>query len=1188
MRFLAALLVLAAVAHAQPIAPLNARLIQMPTVSREHIAFVFAGDIWLAPKAGGQAIRLSSPRGTEQFPRFSPDGSHLAFVGNYEGDADIYVIPVSGGEPKRITHHGSNERLLGWYPDGQSLLYQSTQESFTTRTGQFFKVPAVGGLPERLPVPYGEFGAISPDGKTIAYTPITTDFSTWKRYRGGMTPDIWLFDLEKKTAEKAAPSDAKDTQPMWSGTKVYFLSDRDGQSRDNLWCYDTATRTVRQITRFTDYDIHFPSIGPDAIVFENSGRLYLLDLATEQTKEVEITVVTDQASVRQRMENVSGWLTNGSAGPTGKRALFEARGDIFSVPAEHGIIRNLTATSGTAERFPAWSPDGKWIAYFSDASGEYELTLRPADGTGDVRKVTKLGPGFRYEPQWSPDSKKIVFIDSAMKIHLVEVEGGKVDVIDQQLWHYQGALANFRVSWSSDSRWIAYGRDQDNRQSAIVIYDAKEKKKHQVTSGFFDDDLPVFDPNGKYLYYRAQRWFDAMYSDFDSTWIYANGQALICVPLRKDMLSPLAPRNDEEPGEKAEGQGAKAGVKPAPTPVSTTLTGTWQGTVTGAPTGEMKFTLVLTVNAKGEITGTATVAGGKTAPVTGTFDAAKKTFTFTGWMPNVGEVTFSGTLDGDNFSAGTEVLGLKLAVSAARETKPAPAKDPKAVAIDFDGFEARAVVLPPSSGKFGRLAALPGKLIFHRLPKTGSSGTRPIAYYDLEARAEKQIIDDVSNYELSSDSKKLLVVKNNAWHIINAAENQKLGNALATAQLESLVEPREEWKQLFTDAWRIERDFFYDPGLHGVDWPKMRERYGALIAECQTRGDVNHVLGELLGELNSSHTYRSGGDIEKVTTRAVGYIGCDFALEQGAYRIKRIPKVAPWEYTLRSPLSAPGLKVKEGDWLLAVNGKTVDITKDPWAAFSGLADKAVILTINDKPVLEGAREVIVQTQGSEQNLRQYAWIEANRKRVEKLSNGRLGYIYVESTGIEGQNQLYRQFRAQFAKEGLVIDERWNSGGQIPDRFVELVGRRVMNYYGVRDGKDWQTPFIAHNGPKAILANGWSGSGGDCFPFLFRESGLGPIIGTRTWGGLIGMTGAPQLIDGGSVTVPTFAIYNTKGEWIIEGHGVDPDIEVLDDPAALAAGGDPQLERAVQEVMKALEKNPATSPARPQYPKRAAN
>jgi tricorn protease len=1185
VRFLATLALLAAaIAQEAPPAKVNARLMQMPAVSRQHIAFVYAGDIWLAPKEGGQAIRLSSPRGTEQFPRFSPDGTKIAFSGNYEGNTDIYVMPVSGGEPLRVTYHGDSDRLLGWWPDGQSLLVQSLRESWTGRVGQFYKVPAEGGLPERLPVPYGEFGAIAPDGKTLAYTPISTDFATWKRYRGGMASDIWLFDLEKLTAELIAPNPAKDSQPMWRGTQVYFLSDRDGQSRDNLWVYDTATRTLRQLTKFADFDVKFPSIGPDAIVFENGGQLWLLDLATEQTRPVEINVVTDEVTRRARVENVGSRVSNGAIGPAGKRVLFEARGDIYSVPAEHGVVRNLTETSGIAERYPAWSPDGKTIAYFSDRTGEYELTLRPADYKGEEQTITKLGPGYRYQPYWSPDSKKIVFIDSAMRIHLVELATKATVVIDQGMWKYHGALANFRVNWSSDSRWLTYAGDLENRQSAIIIYDTQEKQRHQVTAGFFDDDLPVFDPDGKYLYYRAKRWFDALYSSFDNTWIYANGEALVCVPLRKDVPSPLAPRNDEEAGAEKKPEEKKPDAKPA------TLAGTWQGTVAGLPDGEVKFTLVLAVDAKGAITGTVTPADGQGEPVSGSFDAEKKTFTLSSEVPKLGKITVAGTLEGDSLTASGETQGLKLTVSATREPKNVPAavdKKPKAIAIDLEGFEARAVVLPPGGGRLDNLVAVPGKLIFQRRPRTGSSGgTSPVALYDLEKREEKAVLDDAGGYELSGDGKKLLVAKGGQWAIINAAEAQKFDKPLATGALETTVDPAQEWRQLFADAWRIERDFFYDPGLHGVDWNKMRERYGRLIDQCSTRGDVNYVIGELIGELNASHTYRSGGDLDGSLGRNVGYLGCDFALEQGAYRIKHILDVASWEYTVRGPLRTPGLKVSEGDWLLAVNGRPLDVKKEPAAAFQGLADKAVILTVNDKPTLEGAREVLVQTISSERFLRQYAWIESNRRKVEQLSGGKIGYVYVPDTGQEGQNQLFRMWRAQFTKQALLIDERWNGGGQIPDRFIELLARKVMNYYGVRDGKDWQTPFIAHHGPKAMLANAWSGSGGDCFPFLFRENKLGPVIGTRTWGGLIGMTGSPALIDGGSVTVPTFAIYDTTGKWIIEGHGVDPDIEVLDDPAPMARGADPQLERGVSELLQSLGKNPPRHPQKPPYPKRA--
>ena len=521
-----------------------------------------------------------------------------------------------------------------------------------------------------------------------------------------------------------------------------------------------------------------------------------------------------------------------------------------------------------------------------------------------------------------------------------------------------------------------------------------------------------------------------------------------------------------------------------------------------------------------------------------------------------------------------------------RVVRAQPAK-PGPVAIDFDGLEARGVVLPGGGGRFDHLMAVPGKVIFRWPPRVGArKGAAPLSWWDLEKREEKMILDDCGDAELSADGRKLLVKKGEQWGIIGILEGQKIDKPLPLGSLETLVDPAAEWHQLFNDAWRIERDFFYDPNMHGVDWPKMRVRYGKLLEDAVTRSDVNHILGELLGELNSSHTYRSGGDIDEAPVRGVGYLGCDFTLEQGAYRIAHIVTAEPWDKE-RSPLEAPAVKVKEGDWLLAIDGRPLDVSKDPWAAFQGLADKPVLLTVNDKPNREGAHEVLVQTLGSEAALRHKAWIAQNRQRVEAASAGRIGYIYVKNTGQDGQSELYQQFRAQVAKPGLIIDERWNAGGQIPDRFIELLGRRVTNYWGVRDGRDWQSPEIAQVGPKVMLANGWSGSGGDCFPFYFQQSKLGPLIGERTWGGLIGITGAPGLIDGGRVTVPTFSIYDTAGKWIIEGHGVDPDIPVLDDPAALAQGRDPQLERAIEEVKQELIAHPTAAPQKPPYPNRAA-
>jgi len=718
-----------------------------------------------------------------------------------------------------------------------------------------------------------------------------------------------------------------------------------------------------------------------------------------------------------------------------------------------------------------------------------------------------------------------------MRIHLFDMETKQTTEVGRQLWTYEGDLENFTVSWSADSRWFAYAADRGNRQSAIVAYDTREKCERAVTSGFYDDDMPVFDPDGRYLYYRSKRVFEPIYSESDNTWIYTNGESLVALPLRKDVPSPMGPRDDEEPVRRE-----------PPTPPEK------PEEKKDEPEKDKK-------------------------PEEPKQSEPKKD------KPQGEAVLNEQKPANENPPPGEGRQGMRLA-------RQYPLK-PKPLVIDFDDIEGRGVVLPAGGGHFDNLMAVPGRVIFRWPPRVGARrGTAPLSFWDLEKREEKMILDDCGGAELSADGKKLLVKKGDQWGIINVLEGQKIDKPMATGSLEMMVNPAAEWRQIFNDAWRIERDFFYDPGMHGVDWKKMRERYGKLLDDAVTRGDVNYILGELLGEMNCSHTYRGGGDVDEAPVRSVGYLGCDFSLEQGAYRVTHILTPAPWD-GVRSPLQQPGVNVHEGDWILAVNGREINPHQDPWAAFQGLADKPVFITVNDKPNTQGARFVLVQTLGSETQLRHKAWVEANRRRVEAASGGTVGYIYVKNTGADGQSELYQQFRAQVDKKGLIIDERWNSGGQIPDRFIELLGRRVTNYWGVRDGRDWQTPYIAQVGPKVILTNGWSGSGGDCFPWLFRENKLGPIIGTRTWGGLIGMTGAPGLIDGGHVTVPTFSIYDTSGKWIIEGHGVDPDIPVLDDPAELAQGRDPQLERAIEEVLKEMQASPPGPPHKPPYPNRAA-
>lgn len=1103
---------------------IDARLMRYPDVSARHIAFIYAGDIWVVPKAGGLAVRLSSPRGEEMFPKFSPDGEEIAFSATYDGNQDIYVIPVGGGVPRRITYHGAPDRLVNWYPDGKHLLFATSRTSYKDRFNQLYRISLDGGMAEQLPMPYGEFGAISADGSHIAYTPISVDFRTWKRYRGGMNPDIWLFNLKTLEAENLTKSDAAESIPMWHTDTLYLLSDRGDKKRANIWACDVKTREFRQVTHFTDYDVHFPSMGPEEIVFEQGGRIHLLDLGTGKASPVDITVTTDRATLRPRIENVSGLIQNGTISPSGKRAVFEARGELFSAPVEHGVVRNITRSSGTAERYPAWSPDGKLIAYFTDKTGEYELAVRNADGSGEEQILTDLGPGYRYHPQWSPDSKKVLWIDKAMRIHVYDFDTKKTEVIDEQMWLYHGALANFSVSWSADSRWVAYAGDTDNRNSCVVVYDLKEGSKHKATSGFYDDNDPVFDPDGKYLYLRTGRNFGPTYSDLDNSWIYINTTQLAAIPLRKDVPSPLAPRNDEEPSKEKEKKDDKKD-------------------------GEKKSDEKKLDDKKPADDSSSDKKDKEGANGEGTADA----------------------------KAGAKT-------SEKKEVKKDD-KKPKPVEIDFEGMEERMIILPPKAGNYAGLSAVSGKLIYRFVSK--GEGNKPIEYYDLEKREVKRIVDDANGFDLSASREKMLVVRNGAWSIIDVKEGQNLNKRLDTGGFESLIDPPSEWRQIFMDAWRLERDLFYDPGMHGVNWNLMRVRYGKLLEDAVTRWDVNYILGELLGELNASHTYRNGGDVERPPDRPVGYLGCDFVMTNGAYRIASIIKAAPWDVEARSPLAQPGLtNLYEGDYLLAVNGVPVDTNSEPWAAFQGLANKTVIISVNTNASLEGAREVLVHTMSSEARLRNLAWINANRLRVDELSGGRIGYVYVPDTGQGGQNELVRQWRGQTKKPGLIIDERFNSGGQIPDRFVELLSRPLRNFWAVRDGKDWTWPEVAHFGPKAMLVNGWSGSGGDCFPYYFKDSKLGPLIGMRTWGGLIGITGAPALVDGGSITVPTFGIYDRRGRWIIEGYGVDPDIEVVDDPGTMAKGGDPQLERAVAEVMKTLAAKPLKDVVKPRYPNRS--
>jgi tricorn protease len=1075
-------------------AQVDAGLFRYPDVSQSQIVFSYANDVWIMPKEGGLAVKLSSPPGMEIFPKFSPDGKTIAFTGNYDGNRDVYVLPAAGGVPLRLTSHGYGDRVVDWTPDGKSVLFASIRESGKERFNQFYTIPAAGGAASKLPLAYAEFGSYSPDGKQMAVIFRSQAFRNWKRYRGGWKADIHIFNFDNLSSENISANDvAGDEFPMWKGDYIYFLSDRGTELRMNLWRYQVSTKKFEQLTHFRDADIHFPSLGPEDIVFEAGGKLYLFNLSSQQPKEVKVTMVADRASLRPRQENADQYIQHMNISPDGKRVLVEARGDIFSLPAENGYVKNLTRSSGIAERYPAWSPDGKKIAYWSDQSGEYELWLADAGKENSAVKISAYGSGFRYNLFWSPDSKKLAFIDKAMRIQVLDVTTRQTTEVDKALRYMHGSLEGFTCSWSPDSRWLAFSRDQENYHSAVFLFDYRQKKLTQVTSGFYDCSNPVFDAEGKYLFLSTNQSFHPSYSDIDNSFIYANSTRLAAISLKKTTPSVLFPKNDSvdtKEDNKAEEKKAAADT-------------------------------------------------GKTA---------KR--------------------------------------KPAEEKKGSDDQKEKAVDIDLDGLESRMVLLPPPAGNYGALSFAKGKLIYLRRPNTGSSEQQSVLkYYDLESREEKNILAGVADYILSADRQKILVTRGNTACVIQPAENQKFEKLLPLGDMRMTVDPVQEWKQIFTDVWRLERDYFYDPNMHGLNWNEVKQRYQQMLNSAITREDVNFVIGEMLGELNASHTYHSGGDEEKESRENTGYLGVDWQAEGNYYKIKKIIRGAAWDAEARSALDGPGISIKEGDYILAVNGVPLTTAQEPFAAFQNLANKTVELTYNSTPSFTGAKTAVVKTLGDEYRLRNLAWIESNRKRVEEATNGEAGYIFVPSTGVDGQDELMRQLNAQWDKKALVIDERFNNGGQIPDRFIEMLNRSPLAYWAIRDGKPWPWPPYAHFGPKVMLINGWSGSGGDAFPDYFRKKGLGPLIGARTWGGLIGISGVPDLIDGGSITAPSFRMFNPDGTWFKEGHGVDPDIPVDEDLGAMAKGTDPQLERGISEIKQLLKNKGYQPPAVPAYEKR---
>jgi tricorn protease len=1072
---------------------INAKLMRYVDVSETQICFVYGGDIWLVNKNGGVAIQLTNSLGEESYPKFSPNGEEIAFTASYRGNPDVYVMNTKGGLPKRITYGSHSDRMVEWHPSGDKILFASRRETGipSGRVNQLFSISKNGGMPEKLPIPYGEIAAFSDDGKQLAYITKITETYPFKRYRGGLTSDIILFDLESKTAKNITNNTANDGKPAWAGHKIYFLSDRADDMRLNVWSYDTKTEALNQVTQIKEFDITYLSAGPSDLVFEVGGVLHLMDLATEQSKEVKVTVVSDLTLEMPKRVDVSKNINNMTASPGAKRIVFEARGELFNVPVKEGFADNITTSSGAFDHNPTWSPNGDNVAYWSDASGEYEIYVQAMREDKAPKKITSRNKGYGYKLHWSPDSNKLAFIDEKNDISIVDVASGKIEIADNYRWNYgHGGRYSYPINWSYDSNFLTYTIGMDNANEAIFIYDVNSKQSKQVTSGFYNDSNPIFSTDGKYLFFLTKRNFDAAYSALgDGTWIYPNATQLAAISLSDASPYLLQAKNDALEAEKKEESSEN--------------------------------------DAKGK-------------------DKNEKS----------------------------------------EEKK----SEKKPINIDWSGLENRLVVLPIKPGNLAQLMAFDGKVAYMRFPNTGADGGDPtLMFYDLKEREEKPILSKVNGVVQTADGESLLVQSGPQFAIIKPEADQKIKDAVPTDGLVMELNPREEWRQIFNDTWRRYRDFFYDEDMQQVDWEAMRTRYGSLIDDARSRWDVSYLQSNMLAELSAGHTYTGGGDNQDVENVSTGYLGIDWAMDAKGYKIKRIVKPAAWDAENRSPFDRPGVEVFEGDYIHSVNGMALPLDKEPYAAFEGLNGKTVALKISKTGKLNDARDIVVTclTANEEGNIRYLDWIETNRLMVEKLSNGKLGYVYMTDTSPRGQLDLVKMYYGQLDKEGFIIDERFNGGGQLADRFLELMTRpSIYNLYW-RHGKTHTQPTKTNTGPMGMLINGWAGSGGDGLPWAFRELNAGPIVGERTIGILVGPATGHRLIDGGGITVPGARLYYNSGKWFDEGVGVKPDFPVWDDPNLLMKGRYPQMEKVVEEVMKLVKTKPKKTTPPPAMEDRTA-
>ena len=1069
------------------------RLLRTPSISATHVAFAYANNIWIVDRKGGDARRLSSFQGQSTNPKISPDGTTVAFSADYAGNVDVYVVPVSGGEPVRLTWHPGADTVQGWTPDGAKIMFASGRQSAAPGAApRFWTVPAKGGIAEPMPLPRGYQGKISPDGRRIAYRMNNSWDEERRNYRGGQNRPVWIVDLKSFDLVSPPWTDSKDVDPAWLGETVYFISDRDGIA--NVWSYDTASKALTQRTKFIDYDVKSLDAGGGAVVFEQAGYLHVFDPKANKTEQLTINAAGDFPWLMSRIEDVTTRMSNISLSPTGKRVLAEARGEIFTIPEAKGDVRNITNSSGSAERQPAWSPDGKWISYYSDKSGEYKLVIESQDGVGAPREIAFQKSQFYYSPAWSPDSKKLLYTDTNLNVWVMDVATGQAKIIGNDPWMVpERTLA---PSWSPDSKWVAFASRLNTLYRAIVVANVDTGEKRQLTDGLADATYPVWDASGKDLWFLASTDFGLASQWLDMT-SYGREEtfALYLAVLNKNDASPLLPESDEDPG---------VGAKPA-------------------------------------------------------------------------------------------------------ENTNKPSAAPVTVTIDFDRLQQR--ILPVTgvpSRRYSQLkAGAAGTVFFLEAPGTAGARGSILHRFQLSERKAQEFQSTVAEYAVSADGKKLVYrtagpaanpgapPARPSLFLVDADRKDppKAGDGRLDVTLRMHLDPKAEFTQIFNEGWRLQRDYLYVPNMHGANWPRMKEMYGAMLPHVAHRADLNYLLDNMGAEIAIGHSYVRGGAMPEVPANPGGLLGADFAIEGGRYKIAKIYDGESWNPDLRAPLAGPGINVNTGDFVLAIDGVNLAAPDSIYRLLDGTANRQVALTLNSRPDTQGARQVTVVPVTNDQALRTRAWVEENRRFVEKRSNGQLAYVYVPNTGQGGFDSFNRYYFAQQDKQGAVIDERYNGGGSAADYIIDVLQRDFDGYFNnvAGDRRPFTSPSAGIWGPKVMIVNEMAGSGGDLMPWMFRYRKIGPLVGKRTWGGLVHTADTPQFIDGGSMIAPRGGFFTKEGKWAVENEGTAPDIDVENWPKDVIAGRDPQLERAVDEALRLLKEKPVnrmtTEPAPPAWGKR---